>query len=271
MKIAPLQIEHLEMGTFAEMPCLDLRPLEKIPPDFPAYAGNYLYKVQEIREERRNFYRYLVEKFGAVGLAATQRGKCLGWITFFPKEEARRVGWIRAADDYFNKETLVLGCFYVKDGRRNKGVGTALIKAWKEWAFKNYWRYLEAAARGDCDEEWYDALPLQKNKFYYVEERITSLEMPRRFRIFKCDLFAGQVTEWVQIWEDEPLKVQVVKSFLESHGIPTKLESDVVLSVHPFSMGPLGEVRVKVPSEMSEQAQILLKEVEDKEKELFSE
>ncbi len=267
MKIVPLQSEHLEEG-LPSCKCLDLRPLKEIPAWFPPYSHAYLDKVQEQRERRRDFFQYLVKKYGSAGLLALQRRNVIGWLTFFPKEEARRIGWIRSADDYFNKETLVLGCLFVKEKRRNKGVGTELVKAWKNWAKDNYWRYLEAAARGNFDEAWYGEKPLKNNGFHYIEERITFLEFSRAFKIYRCDLMENKVEKWVQVWEDEPYSVEVVKGFLESHGVPTILESDVVFSVHPFTKGPLGEVRIKVPAEMEKRALSLLREIHEKGKEI---
>lgn len=260
MKIIPIDQENLDR---LYSPCLDFRPIEEVPPGFPEGSETHLDWIQERREERRDFYQYLVKKYGAAGLVALTRRKALGWLTFFPKEEARRIGWIRAVDDYFNQETLVMGCFWVNENKRDKGLGAELISAWKEWARNNYWRYIEAAPRGDGLDPWYSPEPLQKAGFVFIEERITSLESQRRFLIYRCDLLEKEVTRWVQVWEDTAFRVEVVKSFLESNGIPTHLESDVVLSLHPFTQGPLGEVRVKVPEQMQEKAEELLREVHE--------
>ncbi len=260
MKIVP--IDKTPLDTFIA-PCLDFRPVEKVPADFPSGSENHLEWIQARREERRSFFQYLIKKYGTAGLVALSRRKPLGWMTFFPKDEARRIGWIRAADDYFNQETLVLGCFYVEENGRKKDVGSQLIGAWKKWARDNYWRYIEAAPRTNRDEPWYDPRPFKKAGFVFIEERMTSLESQRSFGIYRCDLLGGEVKKWVQVWEDQPFRVEVVKSFLESNGIPTYLESEVVSSLHPFTQGPLGEVRVKVPEQMQEKAEKLLKEVHE--------
>jgi len=39
----------------------------------------------------------------------------------------------------------------------------------------------------------------------------------------------------------------VVKGLFESEGIPTVLRSRIALSVHPFTVGAQGEVRILVP------------------------
>lgn len=55
-----------------------------------------------------------------------------------------------------------------------------------------------------------------------------------------------------------PVEAEVVKSFLESHGIPCLLRGKVVQSVHPFSANGLGEVKIFVPEKDYETAKELL-------------
>jgi hypothetical protein len=50
----------------------------------------------------------------------------------------------------------------------------------------------------------------------------------------------------------------VVKSLLESEGIPTVLRSRLALSVHPFSVGAQGEVVVLVPESEVARSRVLL-------------
>ena len=54
-------------------------------------------------------------------------------------------------------------------------------------------------------------------------------------------------------------EAEVVKSFLESHGIPCMLKGLVVQSVHPFSMNGLGEIKILVPKKDHALAEELLK------------
>ena len=56
-----------------------------------------------------------------------------------------------------------------------------------------------------------------------------------------------------------PAEAEVVKSFLESHGIPCMLKGLVVQSVHPFSMDGLGEIKIFVPKKDHALAEKLLK------------
>jgi hypothetical protein len=43
-----------------------------------------------------------------------------------------------------------------------------------------------------------------------------------------------------------PAEAEVIKSFLQSHGISCLLKGLVVQSVHPFSMDGLGEIKILV-------------------------
>ena len=54
-------------------------------------------------------------------------------------------------------------------------------------------------------------------------------------------------------------EAQVVKSFLESHGIPCLLTGLVVQSVHPFTMNGLGEIKILVSKKDHPLAEELLK------------
>lgn len=54
------------------------------------------------------------------------------------------------------------------------------------------------------------------------------------------------------------VEAEVVKSFLESNGIPVVLKGLVVQSVHAFTADGLGQIRIMVPSKDFEIAKMLL-------------
>lgn len=54
-------------------------------------------------------------------------------------------------------------------------------------------------------------------------------------------------------------EAEVIKSFLQSHGIPCLLKGLVVQSVHPFTMDGLGEIKILVPEKDHALADKLLK------------
>ena len=55
-----------------------------------------------------------------------------------------------------------------------------------------------------------------------------------------------------------PAEAEVIKSFLESHGIQSILKGLVVQSVHPFSADGLGEIKIFVLEEDYELAKKLI-------------
>ena len=57
-------------------------------------------------------------------------------------------------------------------------------------------------------------------------------------------------------------EAEVIKSYLESNGIPSFFKSHVVQSVHPFTMDGLGEIKIYVKEPDLEIAKKLLKEME---------
>ena len=54
-------------------------------------------------------------------------------------------------------------------------------------------------------------------------------------------------------------EAEVVKGFLQSHGIPCLLKGLVVQSVHPFTMDGLGEIKILVSEKDHALAEKLLK------------
>jgi len=59
-----------------------------------------------------------------------------------------------------------------------------------------------------------------------------------------------------------PVESEVIKSFLQSHGITTVLKGLVVQSVHAFSADGLGKIKVMVDEKDYEKAKSLLEEKE---------
>ena len=59
------------------------------------------------------------------------------------------------------------------------------------------------------------------------------------------------------------MEAQVIKSLLDSYGIPCLLKSNAAASVHMFAVDGLGEVRVMVLDSMAEKARELIKGEDD--------
>jgi hypothetical protein len=67
-----------------------------------------------------------------------------------------------------------------------------------------------------------------------------------------------QLKEVHKVWG--PVEADVIKSFLESHGISCLLRGKVVQSVHPFSADGLGEIKIFVSKKDYALAKKLLKD-----------
>ena len=55
------------------------------------------------------------------------------------------------------------------------------------------------------------------------------------------------------------IEAQVIRSLLESYGIPCLLKSEAAPSVHTFAVDGMGEVRVMVWEEVAEKAKRLIR------------
>jgi hypothetical protein len=62
----------------------------------------------------------------------------------------------------------------------------------------------------------------------------------------------------VEVRRCDQAEAVVVKSLLESEGIPTVLRSRLAHSVHPFTVGAQGEVTVLVPRGDLDRSRVLL-------------
>jgi len=62
----------------------------------------------------------------------------------------------------------------------------------------------------------------------------------------------------VEVYRCDQAEAVVVRSLLESEGIPTLLRSRLAHSVHPFTVGAQGEVVILVPESQALRARALL-------------
>lgn len=55
-------------------------------------------------------------------------------------------------------------------------------------------------------------------------------------------------------------EAELVRTLLESYGIPCSISSDIPHSVYPLTVDGLGEIRISVPEEALEEAKTILEE-----------
>jgi hypothetical protein len=58
-------------------------------------------------------------------------------------------------------------------------------------------------------------------------------------------------------------EARIIKSFLESNGIPCLLQANAAPSVHAFAIDGMGEVTILVWEDMADKARELIREEED--------
>lgn len=62
----------------------------------------------------------------------------------------------------------------------------------------------------------------------------------------------------LRTWDDS--EAELVRALLESYGIPCWVSSQITHAVYPLTVDGLGEIRVSVPTEASEEALRLLED-----------
>lgn len=85
--------------------------------------------------------------------------------------------------------------------------------------------------------------------------------MDQKEKIKKIDPKA-ELKEVHKVWGQA--EAEVIKTFLESHGIPCLFRGQVVQSVHPFTANGLGEIKILVAAEDLETAKKLIFEKVEK-------
>ena len=62
----------------------------------------------------------------------------------------------------------------------------------------------------------------------------------------------------LRTWDDS--EAELVRALLESYGIPCWVSSQITHAVYPLTVNGLGEIRVSVPAEASEEARRILQD-----------
>ncbi len=66
---------------------------------------------------------------------------------------------------------------------------------------------------------------------------------------------------WVEIYRFyHPVEAELVKSYLEAHGIEARLLQEGAARAIGVYLGPFGEIRLLVPAQVRADAQVLLQE-----------
>ena len=133
------------------------------------------------KEIRRRFFRDVRSQYGNCVFFAWDQEKIVGFLMFFPKLVAQKIGLKTLPDDNQSDSTLVYACMQMATGYRGKGIGTGLTTELIAWARRNGWKRIEVngVAIGDKDEHWRWgwALPKWRNLGFEVVRETTSLDV----------------------------------------------------------------------------------------------
>lgn len=77
--------------------------------------------------------------------------------------------------------------------------------------------------------------------------------------------------KWTILTVTDPITAEMYKGLLESSEIPVILRSNATPTVHPFTVGFLGDVEVLVLKDSLSDAQALIEEIDVSEEEFFDE
>lgn len=126
---------------------------------------------RDLQQRRQELYLELIGTFGTCGLLAVDEDGVVGFITFFPKASARRLGFYTLPGNDELDKTLVVGCLHVAQAKRGRGIGSTLIQGVKDWAAKRGYSVIEAIGEGQPQYGWHASAPFLSSGFEVVREQ----------------------------------------------------------------------------------------------------
>lgn len=126
---------------------------------------------RDFQQRRQELYLELIGMSDTCGLLAVDEDGVVGFITFFPKTTARRLGFYTLPGNGELEKTLVVGCLHVTRTRRRRGIGSALIRGVADWAAKRGYSGIEAIGEGKPQYGWHASAPFLPLGFEVVREQ----------------------------------------------------------------------------------------------------
>jgi GNAT superfamily N-acetyltransferase len=119
---------------------------------------------ERTRAIRRRFFREVRDHYGNCVFLAWDEGKVVGFLMFFPKPVALKLGIYTLPTRKLEDETLVYACMQFAPAYRGQGLGTRLVEALIAWAAEHGWRRIEVnnVSSGAQDEDWHWGWALPK-------------------------------------------------------------------------------------------------------------
>ena len=126
---------------------------------------------RDFQQRRQELYLELIDRAGTFGLVAMDEDGVVGFITFFPKTTARRLGFYTLPGNDELEKTLVVACLHVTRAKRGRGIGSTLIQGVKDWAAKRGYSVIEAIGEGQPQYGWHASAPFLPLGFRVVREQ----------------------------------------------------------------------------------------------------
>jgi GNAT superfamily N-acetyltransferase len=113
---------------------------------------------------RRRFFGDVRRQYGNCVFVAWDDDRIVGFLMFFPRSVAIKIGLRPMPPEGPDDRTLVLMCMQVAHGYRGKGVGTALVQSVMNWAREHGWKRIEVnrVTEGKSDADWWWSWALPK-------------------------------------------------------------------------------------------------------------
>jgi GNAT superfamily N-acetyltransferase len=135
---------------------LDRCPLsEPLDPSSPLEAEDPRFG-ERARAIRRRFFSQVRERYGNCVFIAWEHDQVVGFLIFFPKPVARKLGIYTQPAGEMDDRTLVYTCMQLAPAYRGRGLGTRLVKALIAWARKHGWQQIEVhgVSSGTDEQDW---------------------------------------------------------------------------------------------------------------------
>lgn len=126
---------------------------------------------RDLQQRRQELYLKLIDRFGTCGLLALDEDGVVGFVTFFPKTVARRLGFYTLPGNDELEKILVVGCLHMAEAKRGCGIGSMLIDGVKDWATKGGYSVLEAIGEGKPQYGWHASAPFLHTGFEVFREQ----------------------------------------------------------------------------------------------------
>ena len=143
------------------------------------------------RKFQSSMWLEIFDEVGSIGFTSWENGKPVGQMIFLPKKYARRIGLSTCRTNEDLGGTMVVGCLYVHNEYRNRGIATAMIRELISFCDDHRYNRIEVSVDlGPPDREFISKIsfyPFRKFGFI-VDETSSGGEFAPETRMCYCSL-----------------------------------------------------------------------------------